>query len=120
MITRTEYKILSIFNDGNQHTVEQISKATKLPYKEALHISDLLVTKRLLDNHPFDGYMRSKEGTLAKVEYEDKFRNNLFDKLIYPISQNIASHILVLFLGFLIGLFSSEKLYRLIQIIFHR
>ena len=65
------------------------------------------------------GFMRSEKGTLAKFEYKEGNKNNLFDKLIYPITQNIASHILVLLTGFIIGLISSGKLYKLIQLLFH-
>ncbi|MDT2877239.1 hypothetical protein [Lactococcus lactis] len=119
MITKTEYRILSVFDDGRPHDVSQISEATKIPFYEVHDLTKILRNQDMITINLSGGFMRSEKGTLAKFEYKEGNKNNLFDKLIYPITQNIASHILVLLTGFIIGLISSGKLYKLIQLLFH-
>lgn len=119
MITKTEFKILSVFDDGNAHDNKQISQVTGIPFYEVHDLVNTLIASRLIDTNLTGGFLRTEQGTLAKFEFKEGSTKNLFDKLIYPVTQNVASHVLVLLVGFIIGLISSGKLYKLFQLLLH-
>ena len=45
MINKTEFKILSAFDDGSAHDIVQISKLVKLPIHELADVFNVLLSK---------------------------------------------------------------------------